>query len=241
MRAFLFAAPCFLLAGLSYAQPVEFDKAQSPPPHSDNKPTHTKAIDKIGKPVQPAAPSLPANINITVGGKLELSSDMKEANTPGKEEKWFSEFFNVKATDVVIAAFTVIIGVFTCYLYRATERLARISGQQEESTRIIERAYVRLSHLDTGIIIRVLGMAEGNFRVKNFGHTPARITSIILNPKLTPGKSLPKIPDYSGMEEKVMRAFLVRDDELFFYRHFPLGAINDDLERGVQTVLSQRA
>jgi hypothetical protein len=42
----------------------------------------------------------------------------------------------------VIAFFTVVIGIFTFYLYRATEKLAHISSQQERSTRIIERAYV---------------------------------------------------------------------------------------------------
>jgi hypothetical protein len=103
------------------------------------------------------------------------------------------------------------------HLYRATEKLANISSQQERSTRTIERAYVRLSHLESGIKISLLGTAEGNFRIKNFGQTPA-------------------IPDYAGMEERVIRAFLVRDDELFFYRHFTLGDINDDLEREIQTL-----
>jgi hypothetical protein len=236
MRAILLAVPCLLIAVLSYAQPANFNQAQSPP-STNNKPTHTKETGKVGQDAQSSPPSLPSTNNITVAGKLEPASDREKAKAPEYQQEWFGEFFNVKATDYVIAFFTVVIGIFTFYLYRATEKLAHISSQQERSTRTIERAYVRLSHLESGIKISLLGTAEGNFRIKNFGQTPARITSIVLDRRLMPGKNpLPAIPDYAGMEEKVIRAFLVRDDELFFYRHFTLGGINDDLEREIQTL-----
>jgi hypothetical protein len=201
--------------------------------HTDDKSSQAK---DIGKAVQPVSPSIPANVNNTPGAKSEMTPDTKEAKAPEEKKEWFGELFNVKLTDYVIAVFTIVIGVYTICLTQATRRLASISNQQEHSTRIIERAYVRLSHLDTGIRFTPPGLAEGNFRVKNFGHTPARISSVILTPKLTPDRSLPKIPDYSSVEERVMRAFLVRDDELFFYRRIPLGAINDDLEMGRQTL-----
>ena len=105
----------------------------------------------------------------------------------------------------------------------------------EKNQRIIERAYVKLSHIETGIIFNLFGTATGTFKLTNFGETPARITDVVLGKILLEGNApLPTIPNYSGLDRKPMKAFLVRNEDLFFIRHFPLEGINDDLTREVR-------
>lgn len=117
---------------------------------------------------------------LTVGGKLELASEMKETKTPEEQQNRFSEFLNVTATDIVIAAFTDVLAIFTWFLYRATANLAHIASQQEESTKTIERTYVfvnvkiarGIDHTPSGLLPSVF---KSNFY--NRGKTSAIITS----------------------------------------------------------------
>ncbi|MBI5316845.1 MAG: hypothetical protein HZB34_12830 [Nitrospirae bacterium] len=184
---FLVFAVSFLIPVFSYAEPVNLHKAESLPPHTDNKPADPKEIGEVGKVVQPSPPSLPASVNITVGGNLKLAPDMEEAKTPEKKE-WSNEFFNVKATDWIIAAFTIVIGVYTCFLYRATNKLARISREQERWSKAIERAYVfaKVERIVNEITSTFEGTTAPMARTLfiNHGKTPAIIINMTGAPYL---------------------------------------------------------
>jgi hypothetical protein len=241
MRVFALAITCLLTSGLSYAQPANLDKAQPPPPHTNNKPTHTKEIGEIGKAVQPASPSMPTTVNITVGGNLKLAPDMEEAKTPEKEHERFSELFNVKATDYVIAAFTIVIGVYTIFLTKATRRLAHISSQQEQSTRTIERAYVSMTHRLPGLVHlpppdSVLGFTVD---MRNVGQTPATITDSVLNILiLREAGQLPPVPPYTNSGIQPPSAFLYKDGFVEGERRFPVSIEDwEDLNSGAKRLI----
>lgn len=134
-----------------------------------------------------------------------------------------SEFWNVKATDVVIAGFTVVLAVVTvvlaCYtakLWRATKDLVRDTG---DTARKELRAYVKMSHEQPGSTFETdSGVFRMWIHVKNYGRTPARITNALIKHLVVPiSDSLPDIPDYTKntATHEGLTAFLVAGDEAF--------------------------
>ena len=200
IRTFLIAGLFLWIAGLSHAQPLNLNQAQPPPPHSSNEAKHLKAISKSGEPIEQSPAPLPSNLNVTVGGKLELISETKETKAPEEQQKWLSEFVNVKATDIVLAAFTGLLALYTVFLYKATANLANIARQQESSTKTIERAWVKMSHTEDALIIwdnPTVRMCEITVMVENCGRTPASVTDVRLNIcALEYGTTLPTTIDY---------------------------------------------
>ncbi len=230
MKVLALAALCCLIAVSSYAQPTNLDKAEPPPPQTGNKATNTKKINKDGKVVQPTPTPLPPNISITVGGKLELSSEMKEAKAPEEKKGGFGEFLNLKLTDIVIAVFTVVIGIYTIFLTMATRNLATISGEQERSTKTIERAYVKMSHTEEGLYIwrnETVRMCKVTVRIENCGRTPASVIDIRLNRHLLAyGDPLPAIPDYGDAITHGAPFLVPADSFCLRDKTFPLGHLD---------------
>lgn len=97
------------------------------------------------------------------------------------------------------------------------------------TTKVMERAYVGMSHFPPGLTIeKATGHFYGRMRVKNFGRTPARITDALLKAQVLPNTELlPNIPDYRQIREKgnIPKAFLVTEDEFFL----PFTACLDDI------------
>jgi hypothetical protein len=106
--------------------------------------------------------------------------------------------------------------------------LVIIGFKADRHFRVVERAYVKLSHHPPGIYWENPRPADlfygqqdsleywvrADLRVKNFGKTPAHVTEICLACKfLGEGEKLPGQPDYSEGTIGPAHAFLVADDE----------------------------
>jgi hypothetical protein len=131
-----------------------------------------------------------------------------------------------------IAAFTGTLRWSTRQLWKAGEQQIALAKQTSEATqsvlgqtRVIERAYVKLSHEPPGVRFERMDMTiHIKLRVKNFGRTPAYVTDVILTPViLAPGERLPEVISYRGTEVyPLTRAFLVAEDKIFTHVVFPL-------------------
>src|SRR5215831_9352254 len=119
---------------------------------------------------------------------------------------------NIDASGVSAAA-TVAIAVFSLTLWLVNRR-------QGSDARVIQRAYVKISHSSPGVEVGKSGNFWLQVSVKNFGQTPARVTDIVMKPAVVAhGELLPTIPDYTCEDSSPsLRAFLVRDDEFFLPR-----------------------
>jgi hypothetical protein len=129
-----------------------------------------------------------------------------------------SEFLNYLSPALTALA-TAVIGVFTYFLYRATNGLL-------QHTRTIERAYVKLSHTSPGAAFdENQNRVALRMEVKNCGRTPAYVTDVILTPVVLPAnRSLPSSPSYGYMAGyPSARAFLVAaPDHVFVDMNFEL-------------------
>jgi hypothetical protein len=99
-----------------------------------------------------------------------------------------------------LVGFTGVLAFSTGALWFVTWR----SGvRQVEDSRIIERAYVKMSHQPPGAIFAEGNRINSSVEVRNFGQTPARVTDVIINTMvLAPGSPLPD-------DAKLMRELLM--------------------------------
>lgn len=97
---------------------------------------------------------------------------------------------------------------------------AQASLTQAEAIRLAERAYVKMSHEHPGIEIANLeaGVYHIRMTVKNFGRTPARVTSAALRSELLPYGTVPKGAgdDILIPGDRVVQSFLVTGDHVSF-------------------------
>jgi hypothetical protein len=124
---------------------------------------------------------------------------------------------HIDVTAAVSAAATIVIAVFSATLWWVNRR-------QGSDARIIQRAYVKISHLPPGVEVNPSGNFWLKASIKNFGQTPARVTDIVMKPAVVAhNESLPTIPDYTCEDSgPPLRAFLVKDDEFFLPRHYSI-------------------
>jgi len=117
----------------------------------------------------------------------------------------------------VTAVFTVVLAVSTILLWSTT----KAAGERADSAiRTIERAYVKMSHHPPGLNIETAsGMCWLSLHVKNFGHTPARVTDAHLTVKILPNNEpLPGKPVYErNLINEVYKVFLVTNDDATYY------------------------
>lgn len=97
-----------------------------------------------------------------------------------------SEFWHVKFTDVLLVAATIALVGSTIALWLSAER----------STRITERAYVKMSHVSPGAMFDTAKLSV-QVQIKNGGRTPAQVTDLLLKFTTSP---LPIRPDYTKEE-----------------------------------------
>ena len=128
------------------------------------------------------------------------------------------EWWLVGLTAILTIA-TITLARFTAKLWRSSDDLVT---KTIDTSRTIERAYVRLSHKSPGV-----GFDEkhGSFwvdlQVKNFGRTPANVTDILIKWEVLPSnQKLPKIPNYQKVPQEAVlefsapRAFLVSGEDI---------------------------
>lgn len=179
MRIFLIATVMLLLltGGRVCAKSQSNANQQqtvSPPAHSDikNKPSQNQYT--TGKS------PFPGDVKSVAG--LGASDNKKE------KENRFSDFFNVKVTDVCIALFTVIIGIYTWRLSDSTKKLWASTEESAKALPLIERAYIFASvRIEESLLV---------IDLKNHGKTPAILKSMYATRKLntTPPQEIDSRP-----------------------------------------------
>ena len=140
-------------------------------------------------------------------------------------------FLDAHATTVVAIA-TIVIAVFTCFLFVATRRIYKHSA-------VSERAYVKMSHrsgpeFGEGLTIdRDRKEARIVIEVKNFGRTPANVINVALCWWVMPkDQAAPIIPQYPKPEntDGPTAGFLVANDLFLVWKAFD-GISDDHLDR----------
>jgi hypothetical protein len=128
-----------------------------------------------------------------------------------------------KHNGAVTALFTIILAISTIALWSATKATALAAKNAAEHTRVVERAYVKMSHVSSkknpdGSMIEGLILSGGKasvvIQVTNHGNTPADVADAFVQSWLGP---LPTFPAYQRPESRTDRqGFLVRQDHFFF-------------------------
>jgi hypothetical protein len=136
---------------------------------------------------------------------------------------------NIRDIDAnaVGAAATIAIAFFSFTLWWVNRR-------QGSDARVIQRAYVKISHSSPGVEVDRSGNFWLQVSIKNFGQTPARVTDIVMKPVVVAhGEPLPTIPDYTCEDPgPSLQAFLVRDDEFFIPRFYSITPYEMEQVRG---------
>jgi len=118
------------------------------------------------------------------------------------------------SSDALLALSTLALALFTLALVVVSVLQRRTLDATLESNRIIERAYVGLSHTPPGLqpLVGPPPTAQVEIRVKNHGSTPAKVTGMSLTLFINPAP-LPTIPPYAP--GRPAGAFLTTGDEFF--------------------------
>lgn len=217
------------------ARPIGSDK-QTASNKTDSSPAQNE------KQTSPTVNPVTVIVSPTIGTQNRERSEGQKQHENPPESRWLEI-----ASVVFTALATICIAVYTFKLSGATTSLVDMEKRQEESTRIIERAYVQLSHVSDnkspGLIVNAnSGACLVSIGIKNHGTTPARITRVFLTKRVL-AEQLPEIPDYtmgSGeLPEQPIAAFLMKDVEIFVGLSFTIDPIDLPLikERKKQLVV----
>lgn len=182
-----------------------------------------------------------------VTAPLSIPNDSKSMKETQYSENSGTDFWSFKFTDVMVILFNLLLAVFTGLLWWSTKKLwketknsadaALLTAKNMQTT---ERAYVKMSHTDPGLVF-IKGETTESYKVEvkieNCGKTPALVTEARLRFKLCDdGESLPSTIDYpdSDAAERPSSAFLVPTDYFFIKRNSP-----NDWHRMVSTDLKR--
>lgn len=186
----------------SPSKPAEKEKAVSSGKNQHSTPDQ-KPTTQFSPPVKLPKPQ---------EGKQASDGNANQSSNPSVPD-WITWFTAILA---VTAILQVIVLIFQMLYNRA------LNANQ----RVVERAYVKMSHLPPGLSLAPA--PNSNYpiavRVKNFGQTPATVTDFLLVRHLLPrNQRLPAAPDYSTRGEwEVPNIFLVREDEFVITCNFPV-------------------
>jgi hypothetical protein len=153
----------------------------------------------------------------------EQQSNAREADNSDSTEKRHQVTEDTVANyNKWLMLFTALLAVATVGLVIATVGLVGLAKRQADDMKVIQRAYVKMSHPTPGIQAGgVTGLFGLEVEIKNFGNTPARVTNVLIKPLvLVHNETLAAIPDYSLLEETegIPKAFLVTQDSFFYSR-----------------------
>jgi hypothetical protein len=200
-----------LIAGAVQSQPIAPTPTQS---GTEKQEQATKADHKSCEDKNCADIS-PVTVNVAPTKTINEQTNGKE----NREEHQSSAEWLAALSTFALAVITAFLAFFTYWLWRSTKDLV---DRTEKTSSTIERAYVKVSPSSPGI---GAGIEKGvlitygiNLEIKNYGHTPARITDLIVLSKfLKDGESLPNDPDYKSAQKYTFPgAFLVKEDHFFY-------------------------
>jgi hypothetical protein len=132
-------------------------------------------------------------------------------------ELFYLAWCSVKTnSETVTGLSTLFLALVTLGLAISTRHAAQAAKAAAEHIPIAERAYVKMSHCPPGLMFNHSG-ADVRIEIRNNGTTPACVTNALINFKvLAPGEKLPTPPVYDVPKREPIRAFLVKDDIIFF-------------------------
>jgi hypothetical protein len=106
----------------------------------------------------------PSTISMNISGNLNVKAGNNDNNGNGEASKWVEP-----------------LAIFTFLLVIVTGGLVLLGFRQEKSTRTIERAYVKMSHVSPpGLDIRESRWCTVIIEIQNYGNTPADICDVYL-------------------------------------------------------------
>jgi hypothetical protein len=189
----------------------------TPSPSKSSKPPQeqsaTSAQQADPNQRQPNTPPIIVNVLPPQKTQDESDREVKAQEEKASSDRWMTIF------NGLLAAFTLVlvaIGAWQGWQNKKSADAARDAAiaaiSQVDSIKTSERAYVKMSHLPPGIVFRDTGVYV-HLNVQNFGHTPARVTDVVVAIHSLPQTSdLPVKPDYSGLGRAPSQAFLVPGD-----------------------------
>jgi hypothetical protein len=114
----------------------------------------------------------------------------------------------------ITGLFTIILAASTILLWIVTNKAASAAQAAAEHIPTVERAYVRLSNCEPGIMFSPRG-CDVRIEIKAIGSTPARVTNVVLNFRILPRDALPRHPPYNIPDREPIRAFLLPNEPIF--------------------------
>lgn len=147
-----------------------------------------------------------------------------------QQEKESSRNRLIMWATIATALFNLVLAISTILMWRETEKAAVAAKKSANAAleaatanKLSTRAYVRISSCPPGIDFLTKKLPPyielaANLEIKNYGETPAHITDIVIQAKLSEvDKLLPCPPDYSGAKRyPCSEAFLVRGASIFY-------------------------
>lgn len=190
------------------------------------------------------------NTSPTVPAAIPKDNNSIKDTQPSKEEGTESFLlwgYRFKITDVLLVVFTALLWSSTRKLWKEAVTASSIAKKSADAALLTaqnmertERAYVKMSHTDPGLILKEGETTESyevEVKIENCGKTPAMVTEARLrfmahdydNP-------LPLTIDYTDSDaaERPSSAFLVPTDYFFIRRGSPMdkhGAIRNHQKR----------
>jgi len=178
--------------------------AQQPPP-----PTNSTAATAIRKPS-------------TQDKEYASSDDAQSANEDWRV--WLPNWLLIGIGGV--AAYIALRTLKVIELQTEATRTAATAALEEaKAMTLAERAYVKMSHCPPGLQqVANSPLYDIQLQIKNFGHTPATVTGVVLTYKIVPHEDLlPTVPEYgSGTGQLIRRVFLVREEDFFTHQTFTI-------------------
>lgn len=209
------------------SEKAEAVKSSSPSPPPGNK---QKSAPKKQSAISQRSPSPPAESLKVV---TQPTPDQKQHTSDNKAEQSYYDWFWPPVWSnwalILVAMLAARIALRTLSVIERQAEAARVAAaaalEEAKAITLSERAYVKMSHRPPGLKpIAASPVYEVHLQVKNFGRTPATVTSVVLAPKiLSHDDPLPTTPEYTpGTGQHIRRIFLVREDEFFTYQHFTI-------------------
>jgi hypothetical protein len=208
MKAVLLALLSLVVVGSVYAQ-----SPKQPLPHSN-------PAQEAPKPNERGTEQSPLVIKVLP----PLNEDEKAAAAEKeRKDKSESDWSLVILTGVLAIIGVIQIIVFGLQARRlrqtvtATKDAADAALKTAKNAETTERAYVKLSHVPPGLGFNTMGgTCFAQFRVRNFGRTPAKVTDVVVDFYHLPSiEHLPIDPPAPPSHRPVI-TFLVPQDEFFF-------------------------